>query len=140
MSIYVNVDSMSYKGEKVFYKKPINIELHKATEYTSNYEYYYKENDETLKYLGKFIEFGMYRSDSYYDDTNYPIIVFQNENIFENKKEKIFCKGIPETIDNNMIAIKDMMYEGFPLYYSASKINLSKFRNIFIINSMFRCK
>lgn len=117
-SIYVNIENMSYKGKEVFYKKPINTELHKAVEYNHHYEYYYKETetDENPRFLGKFQVFRKYRSSSYFDDYDYPIIVFEKDNIFEDKKDKIYCKGIPDS-DNNKIAIKYMTYEGFPLYY-----------------------
>jgi len=113
--IYIQIDNMSYQRKKVFYKKPINTQLHKATEYTNNYEYYLKQTDENYKYLGKFIEFTMYHSSSYYDDNNYPIIAFEKENVFENKKENIYCKGIPNS--ENFILIEDMCYGEFPLYY-----------------------
>jgi hypothetical protein len=116
--IYIKIDFITYKRKEVFYKKPINTELHKATEYTNNYEYYVKEteSDENPKYLGKFIEFSMYRGSSYYDDCNYPIIVFEKGNVFENKKENIYCKGIPNSCEN-LDLIEDMYYDDFPLYY-----------------------
>lgn len=115
-AIYVKIDKILYKGKEVFYKKPINTELHIATEFSKNYEYYYKENEEEPRYIGKFIEFGMYGGNPYWDNYDYPIIKFKKENIFENKKEKIYCKGIPDS-DENMYIIEDMEYEGFPVYY-----------------------
>jgi len=109
---------MSYKGNEIFYKKPINTELHQAIEISKNYEYYYKEHEkeESPKFLGKFIEFRMYRSSGYYDDTNYPIIVFEHDFIFENNKRNIYAIGIPDS-NENKILIHGMDYEGFLVYY-----------------------
>ena len=124
-TIYVKVENIYYKEKEVFYKQPINTELHKATEYNSNYLYYYKENDNDTdeisnKYLGKFKSFSKYRSDSYFDDTNYDVIEFEKDIIFENKKENIYCKGIPDSDDENMyIIIEGMTYDIYPLYYKS---------------------
>ena len=108
---------MNFQGYEMYYRKPINTELHAVMEISKNYEYYYKENEEEeLKYLGKFIERRMYRSSSYFDEYDYPIISFEKDNVFENKIKFIYCKGIPDT-DENKILIKDMMYESFPVYY-----------------------
>ena len=115
-SIYVKIETMSYQGKEVFYKKPINTELHAATEFSNNYEYYYKENEEEPKYLGKFEGNGMYGGNPYWDDYDYPIIKFENKNVFENKKIYIYCKGIPDS-DENMVIMVDIEYDGFPVYY-----------------------
>ena len=117
--IYVKTDKILYKGKDVFYKKTINTELHQATEFSQYYEYYYKktqnENDKPIP-LGRFITLRKYRSDSYFDDCDYPIIVFDKDFVFESKKECIYCKGIPDS-DTNMVLIDDMDFEGFPVYY-----------------------
>lgn len=116
-AIYVKIETMRYKGQKVFYRKPINTELHIATEFSKNYEYYYKEEtDETPKYLGKFEGKGMYGGNPYWDDYDYPIIKFEKENIFDNKTKFIYCKGIPDS-DENMVLIEDMAYDELPVYY-----------------------
>jgi len=116
-SIFVKIDKMYYQGKEVFYKKPINTELHIATEFSKIiYEYYYKEKEEEPRYLGKFEGNGMYCGNPYWDDYDYPIIKFEKENVFENKKENIYCKGIPDS-DENMCIIEDMMYEEFTVYY-----------------------
>lgn len=114
--IYLKTDNIRYKGKEVYYRKPINTELHKATEYNENYEYYYKGVNEKLVVLGKFVTLRKYRSDSYFDDCDYPIIVFDTDFVYETKKENIYCKGIPDS-DENRILIEDMEYEGFPVYY-----------------------
>jgi len=68
-AIYVKIDKMIYKGKEVFYRKPINTDMHLATEFSKNYEYYYKEDTtKEPKYLGNFIEFRMYRSSPYFDE------------------------------------------------------------------------
>jgi hypothetical protein len=116
-AIYVKIETMSYKTKQVFYRKPINTELHLATEFSRNYEYYYKEEtDVEPKYLGKFEGKGMYGGNPYWDNYDYPIIKFEKENIFDNKTEFIYCKGIPDSNDN-MCIIEDMEYEEFPVYY-----------------------
>jgi hypothetical protein len=116
-AIYIKMDKMYFQGYEMYYRKPINTELHPAMEILKNYEYYYKENEEQeLKFLGKFIECRMYRSSSYFDEYDYPIIVFEKDNVFENKKKFIYCKGIPD-IDENKILIEDMLFEGLPIYY-----------------------
>jgi hypothetical protein len=118
-AIYVKIDKIIYKGKEVFYRKPINIEMHLATEFSKNYEYFYKEKedeDEKIKYLGKFIEFGMYGGNPYWDNYDYPIIKFEKDNVFENKKQYIYSRGIPDSADN-MVIMEDIEYEGFPVYY-----------------------
>ena len=119
-AIYLKIDNIIYKEKEVFYRKPINIEMHLATEFSKNFEYFYKEkeedDDEKIKNLGKFIEFGMYGGNPYWDNYDYPIIKFEKDNIFENKKKYIYCRGIPD-INDNMYIIEDMEYEGFPVYY-----------------------
>ena len=116
--IYTPVETIYYKGKEVFYKQPINTELHKATKYTNNYEYYYKntEIDENPKYLGKFRSFGKYRSDSYFDDRDYTVIEFEKDIVFENKIDNIYCKGILDS-DENMGIIEDITYDIYPIYY-----------------------
>jgi hypothetical protein len=112
---------MYYKGKEVFYKKPINTDLQKAIIYDDTIEYYYKntEIDEDPKYLGKFKSFKKYQSNLYYDNCDYIIIEFENDNIFENKKENIYYKTIPNTdADENMCIIEEMMYDNiYPVYY-----------------------
>ena len=120
-AIYVKIEKMIYKEKEVFYRKSINTEIHLATEFSKNYEYFYKENEEP-KYLGKFIEFGMYGGNPYWDNYDYPIIKFEKDNVFENKKKYIYCRGIPDTNDN-MYIIEDMEYEGFPVYYEKIRMN-----------------
>jgi len=118
--IYINIDNILYQGKPIFYyRKPINTQLHKATEFNNYYEYYYKDKDkeDEIRYLGKFTTFGKCRSTFYYDDYDYPIIGFEKENIFENKKDNIYCKGIPDS-DSDKTIINDMEYEGFPVYYT----------------------
>ena len=115
--IYVKIETMSYKRKEVFYRKPINTELHIATEFSKNYEYYYKEEtDVEPKYLGKFEGNRMYRGSFHFDDYDYPVLIFEKENIFDNKTKFIYCKGITDT-DENMVLIEDMEYDGFPVYY-----------------------
>jgi hypothetical protein len=58
----------------------------------------------------------MYGGNPYWDNYDYPIIKFEKENIFDNKTEFIYCKGIPDSNDN-MCIIEDMEYEEFPVYY-----------------------
>jgi hypothetical protein len=116
-AIYVKIENISYKGKEVFYRKPINIEMHLVTEISKNYEYYYIEyTTKEPKYLGKFIEFGMYGGNPYWDNYDYPIIKFEKDNIFENKKQYIYGRGIPD-VDENMFIIEDMVHQGFPVYY-----------------------
>lgn len=116
-TIYVKIETMTYKGKEMFYKEPIHTELHKAKKYTHNYEYYYKKTEEEpLTFLGKFRSYRKYRSDSYFDDRDYTMIDFEKESIFENKRENIYCKGIPDS-DENMCIIEDMLYEEYPVYY-----------------------
>ena len=116
--IYIKIDTIRYQGKEVYCRKPINTELHQATEYNDHYVYYYKQtvNNGPLVFLGNFVELRKYRSDSYFDDHDYPIIVFDKDFVYETKKENIYCKGIPDS-DKNMILIENMDYEGFPVYY-----------------------
>ena len=118
-SIYLKIDNMSYEGKEIFYKKPINTELHVATEFSKHYEYFYKEieTDENPKYLGKFVEKRMYRSSCHFDEYDHPILAFENENIFDNKTKFIYCKGIPDLGKNIMHVIDNMAYENFSVYY-----------------------
>jgi len=117
--IFLKIDNITYKGKTVYYKKPILTDLHKATEFTENYEYYYTENEtptiETSKYIGKFLEFSKFNNGNPFDDRDYPIFVFEKDKVFDNKTDYIYCKGIPDT-DENMIKIDDISYNEFPIY------------------------
>ena len=116
-SIFIKVETLRYKGNAVYYKKPILVHMHKATEFNDKYQYYYKEKngeDEefpTHESIGKFVEFG-----NPYDDRDYNVLIFEKKKLFNNKINHIYCMGIPDT-DENMILVEDMMYEGFPVYY-----------------------
>ena len=115
--IYLKVNNFSYKGKEVYYRKPINTELHKATEYNEYNQYYYKTSETNkIVLLGNFIEIRKHSSNCYFDDCDYPIIVFEKDFVYETKKENIYCKGIPDS-DENVVLINDMNYEGFPVYY-----------------------
>jgi hypothetical protein len=116
--IYLKTDTIRYQEKEVYYRKPINTELHQATEYNDHYEYYYKQTvgNGQLVPLGKYVGLRKYRSDTYFDDHDYPIIVFDKDFVYETKKQNIYCKGIPDS-DENKILIDNMDYEGFPVYY-----------------------
>jgi hypothetical protein len=85
--IYLKTNHFNYKGKEVFYKKPINTELHKATEYNEYYEYYYKTSETNkLVLLGNFTEIRKHSNNSYFDDSDYPILVFEKDFVYETKK------------------------------------------------------
>ena len=121
-SIFIKVETLRYKGNVVYYRKPILVHMHKATEFNDKYHYYYREKNgenevfPTHESIGKFVEFSKHWSGNPFDDRDYPVLVFENKTLFDNKINHIYCMGIPDS-DENMILVEDMMYEGFPVYY-----------------------
>lgn len=126
--IFVKIENITHNGCEVFYKKPINTNFHKATDFNDNYDYYYnyrsfdedeaEREDYTALYrpLGKFECMSKVNLGCPYSDIDYDVYVFEKDKIFCNKKDLIYCRGIPVS-DENMILIEDTLYQDYPMYY-----------------------
>ena len=53
--VYINIEKMTFNGCNLYYKKPIDIEMHKAVEMSDKYFYYKKTSFSDLYIpLGKY--------------------------------------------------------------------------------------
>lgn len=118
MSYFVLIDNIKYKGYNLYYKKPIDVSIHTATEFNDKYIYIYKDpyTKITPKTLGKFIRMSKRSSNCYWDDHDYEVYEFTNGYIPVSDKDNICCHGVSES-DENMTLVEDMDYLGFPVYY-----------------------
>jgi hypothetical protein len=120
MSIYVKIENLKYNYSDIYYKQLINIDMHQATIFNNNYLYYYKESTNIdFKLLGKFICYSKVSSGSRYHDVDFDVFEFENDTIFTNKINNIYCKGIPHTeLDTKMIKLSHQLtYNDRPIYY-----------------------
>jgi hypothetical protein len=125
--VYKRVENIKYKGFSVFYKEPINTEMHNVKEFSNKYQYFYKEKEEDYISLGKFLNYSRFNCGNPFDDRDYKTFVFEkNKQIFEDKIKNIYCCGIEES-DEDMYLIEDMKYtcievlkseSEYPMYYS----------------------
>ena len=115
--VYIQIENMSYNGCNLYYKKPINIEMHKAIEMSDKY-FYYKKSSYSDSYipLGKYKYKAVRSSNCRYDDYDYDVYEFTEDYISCNEKGIIYCKGIPESSEN-MICFDNMYYQEYPIYY-----------------------
>jgi hypothetical protein len=124
--IFVKLDNITHNGFEVYYKKPINTNFHKATVFNDNYNYYYKSSEEEqddlqlYRPLGKFDGMSKVNLGCPYSDIDYDVYGFEKDKIFCNKKDLIYCCGLPDS-DENMILIEDTLYQDYPLYYKNVK-------------------
>ena len=104
MSIYIKIDDLKYNDSDIYYKQLINIQMHQATIFNNNYLYFYKKsNNIDFILLGKFKGSSKVSSGSRYHDIDFDVFEFENDKIFTNKINNIYCKGIPDTeLDANM--------------------------------------
>ena len=129
--VYKRVENIKHKGFSVFYKKPINTEMHIVKEFSDKYEYFYKEKEGDFISLGKFLNFSYYSTGNPFDEREYKKFVFEkNKHIFEPQIKNIYCCGIEES-EEDMYLIEDMKYTciresesesysqcEYPMYYS----------------------
>ena len=130
--IFVKIDNITQNGFEVYYKKPINTYFHKATVFNDNYKYYYnfrtfdEEDPQSEDYTNLYRPIGKFKGMSKvnlvcpYSDIDYDVYVFEKDKIFCNKKDLIYCCGIPDS-DENMILIEDKLYQDYPMYYKNVK-------------------
>jgi hypothetical protein len=120
MSCFVLIDdNIKYKGYSLYYKKPIDESIYKASEFNGKYKYFYKDLNNkttTLKPLGKFKIMSKRSSNCRWNDYDYDVYEFTNDYIDVSDKDNIYCQGISES-EENMTLVKDMDYLGFPIYH-----------------------
>jgi len=121
---YVKIDNMFYKGFPIYYKKPINTVMQKATEFNDMYIYYYQSStEENIKLLGKFKEKGKINTKTPYCDYDYDVYEFDEGPIFCDKKYFIYClpeiKQESEEKEKEMFQVPELYYEKeeFSVYY-----------------------
>ena len=125
--VFVKIDNITHNNCKVYYKKPINTNFHKATVFNDNYNYYYYYNNISLsededdldlcRPIGKFQRMSKVNLGFPNRDIDYDVYVFEKDKIISNKKNLIYCCGIPDS-DENMVLIEDTFYQDYPMYYN----------------------
>ena len=92
-SEYLIIKDIQYNKQDIYYKSI--KEIKKASIFNDDYYYYYKEKEnEEIKYLGKYIGMGKLNLGLYYNDVDYDIYKFENQNIFTNKLMFIYSQEI----------------------------------------------
>jgi len=113
---YFIIPNLTYKGKEIYYNKPTDTSFKKATEFNENYIYYYVSKGEK-KLLGKFKGMSKINLGCPYADTDYDVFVFEEDKIFYDKKDFIYCEFIKNEREN-MFLVKDITYEINNLKYS----------------------
>jgi hypothetical protein len=112
---YNKLEGMKNNGNEVYYKTPINVNIHKSTIFNDKYIYYFETGIE-YKLLGKYLGKGKINMGNYCNDIDYEAYIFENEKILCHYDKSIHCCGVPDT-DENMTLIKDITYNDCELYY-----------------------
>lgn len=117
-NFFIKIDNFFYKGNILFYKKPVDNDLHKAKDFNDKYMYYFdKKQNGQLKTLGKFIRKSKRLSNGFYNDYDYDVYEFEKETINCDESEYIFCCAIHES-DENMILVPELSYFDYSVYYN----------------------
>jgi hypothetical protein len=120
---FIKIENLNYKGFELYYKKPVDVNLRKATIFNNDYNYYYHCGDEPLKLLGYFKGMSKVNLGCPFTDIDYDVYEFDKDKIFCTKKEFIYCSEIPYSkydIDNNneFFIVEEMLYLNlYPIYY-----------------------
>lgn len=122
---FLKIENIKYNSFEVYYKKPVDINLRKATVFNDNYNYYYKDKDsdkdnESIKLLGYFKGISKVNLGCPFNDYDYDVYEFDKDKIFCTKKEFIYCSEIPYSKydSNDFFMIHEMKYlEMYPVYY-----------------------
>jgi hypothetical protein len=113
---YIKIPNLTYKGKEIYYSEHMSTTLKKASEFNENYIYYYVINGVDKK-LGKFKCMSKVNLGCPYADTDYDVFVFEEEKIFYDKKNFIYCELITNE-RKNITIIQDMVYEKNNLKYN----------------------
>jgi len=119
---FIKIENLKYKGFELYYKKPVDVNLRKATIFNNDYNYYYKSGDEPIKLLGYFKGICKVNLGCPFSEYDYDVYNFDNDKIFYTKKEFIYCSEIPyskhDNDNNTFFIIEEMFYlELYPVYY-----------------------
>ena len=125
---FLKIENIKYNSFEVYYKKPVDIYLRKATVFNDNYNYYYKDNDsdkdnESIKLLGYFKRLIKVNLGCPFSDCDYDVYEFDKDKIFCTKKEFIYCSEIPYSkynidYNNEFFIVEEMLYLNlYPIYY-----------------------
>jgi hypothetical protein len=113
---YYKIDNITQNGFELFYKKPIDIAIHKATLMDSKHFYYFKSPYVTeYRPLGQFNTLNKRSSNCRYNDYDYDVYEFTDDYISCSEKDNIYCIGIPES-GEKMVEIKGMLYQEYQIY------------------------
>jgi hypothetical protein len=113
---YYKIDNITKNGNELYYKKPIILDMHKATIFNDKYIYYYKYPISLeINTLGTFKRISKCNSGCRYNDYDYDIYEFSDAYISCDDKINIYCSGKSDS-DENMVRIEDMFYEEYPIY------------------------
>jgi len=116
--VYINIEKMTFNGRNLYYKKPINIKMHKAVEMSDKYFYYKK-----ISFSDSYIPLGKYKyktvrsTNCRYDDYDYDVYQFTEDYINCDAIDIIYCTGIPES-EENMVFLDNTYYLEYPIYYN----------------------
>jgi hypothetical protein len=123
--VYYKIANITNNGYELYYKEPIDINMHKATVMNAKYNYFYKSPYyDTTRNLGTFKCVSKRSSNCRYDDYDYDVFEFSEyDHLACSEKENLYCMGIPET-GKNMILIDGLLSQGYPVYYQKNDYNV----------------
>jgi len=119
----IKIDDIKYKGFNVYYKQKINTDIRLARKFDGDCIYYQKISDVScnskMKLLGKFITRSRKNLGTYSLDADYDVYQFENDYVFCDQSDKIYCTDIKNEVltVENMIVIKDLYYQDHLVYY-----------------------
>jgi hypothetical protein len=115
---YIKINDIQYNGQDIYFK--IKKEIKKASIFNDDYLYFYKEQEQEIKPLGKYIGMDKVSLGIYHHDVDYDVYNFDNGNsIFTNKSQFIYCQELSKDNDSdtNLTLIPDFTYKQWPVYY-----------------------
>lgn len=114
---YYKINNITQNGLELYYKKPIDIAIHKAIVMDSKHFYYFKSQYVTeYRALGQFNGLSKRSSNCRYNDYDYDVYEFTDDYISCSEKDNIYCIGIPES-GEKMVKINGMLYQEYQVYY-----------------------
>jgi hypothetical protein len=116
---YIKINDMQYNGKDIYYK--LIKEIKKASIFNEEYIYFYKENEQEMKPLGKYNCMGKISLGIYHNDIDYDVYEFEKESIFTNKSMFIYCQELSTDNDSdiNFTLIPNFTYKQLPVYFKA---------------------
>lgn len=116
--IYIKLEHMRYNQKRVYYQYPIDTTLQKAVVFSEHYDYFYKDaHSVEMKPLGSFRGITTTSSGYSYFEGLQDIYLFDEDCIYSDNRDRLYCRGIPE-LPSNLEVVEGMTYLDYLVFTS----------------------